>query len=304
MWHTPGMNIRTRTGYALLSAEVVFGGLLPVLGKLSGPYLQPIFIAGGSTLIASIFFAVILTIRKTWSDVLNRDAFRYLLGTTLLIVVGYYGCMFLSLQMTSATNVSILSRFEILTTIFLLGIFSRHEHVGAGQIVGAMLILAGVILVLFAEVTTPNMGDLIMIVGTFLTPYGNLFQQRARRIISGEAVYFFRSTVGGATLLLIAFVVESTPAMEDVRSALPYLFLSGFLVFGLGKMLFVEALHRLRITVIIPLSSMGVLVTILSAHWFLGEPIAMHQIIALAPLFIGIWLVTKKGNKDLPENMD
>lgn len=298
------MDRRTRIGYALLSAEIAFGGLLPVLGKLSGPYLQPIFIAGASTLIASIFFAVILTIRRTWGDLLNRDAFLYLLGTTLLIVVGFYGCMFAALSLSSATNVSILSRFEILTTIFLLGIVSRHEHVGVNHIIGALLMLCGVIIVLFADVTTPNIGDLIMIVGTFLTPYGNLFQQRARSIVSGEAVYFFRSAVGGTILLLIAFIFESEPTSGNMRSALPYLLLSGFLVFGVGKMLFVEALHRLRITVVIPLGSIGVVITILSAHWFLGESIAVHQIFALLPVAIGIWLLTKQPNKDLPEIID
>ena len=291
------MNRRTRIGYALMFAELLFGGMVPVLGKLSYASITPIYSIAFCTLIASLFFAVVLTIRGTWKDVFVREIWPELAAMTVLIVVGFYGCMFVSLHLTSATNVAILSRFEILTTILLLGIISRHERVTAGRAAGAVLVLTGVVVALFAGATRPNLGDLIMIVGTFFTPFGNLFQQRSRDRISGEAVYFFRSLFGGLLLLVIAFVFEASPNGVSLRMALPFLLAAGILVFGFGKLFFVEALHRLPITVAIPLGALSTIVTIAFAAAVLDEPVRLYHVLALLPIFAGIMLLSRSSER-------
>lgn len=300
----PTMDARTRAGYAFMSAEVLFGATMPIVIKLSYASLQPVFAAAIAMFMASVFFAAVVTLRGRWSDLLVRKAWYDVLRMTLLIVVGFYALYYWGLQRTSAANAAIISRFEIVTSIVVLGLLSRHERVTRAQVIGGGCMMAGIVLALFAGTTKPGIGDMAIVFGTFLTPLGNVSQQRARAMISGEAVFLLRSLIGGSLLLCIAFLIETPPTAAQLRSSLPLMLFAGIAYFGFGKLLWVEALHRLPITTAIPLASVGAVLTIFLAAPVLDEPVRGLQLLALIPVFIGIRMLTRTPPKYLPEEVD
>jgi drug/metabolite transporter (DMT)-like permease len=293
-----------RTGYALVLASALMYGAFPVITKLSYTELRPLTSAGWSMLFACLLLGPLVGVRKRWKEVIDRRALPSLIGMTLIIVVGVYGVIFLSLQLTSASNVAILSTTEMLTTILFLTILTRHERFSASRAWGSIAMFLGVILILFGGATTPNWGDALILIAPLLAPWGNVLQKRARTMVSGEAMYFFRSLVGGSILLFFALVFEPLPSAAAFGANLPLLLLNGIVIFGISKLLWVEGLHRMPITTAIPLVNSSAVFTMVFAFLILHEPIRIHQVLALIPVFFGIWLLTRvkgKALKDLPE---
>lgn len=284
----------TRQGELNVLLSTLLGSVLPVITILSFTYVPPLLSAGMSTLFAGLYFAFLLTVKREWPLLQKRAAWKNILLATFFIGIAGYGCLFLGLKFTTAGNASILNLTEVFFSFLILGLFLHHEPLLPRTIIGASCMVFGALLVLLPKGTGEwQWGNLLILVGAALAPFGNRYAQRARRIVSTNVIMLYRSIISGICLLLIALAIEEIPSRDALLSSLVFLSINGVLLLGLSVSLWVEGIHRIPITKAVAMVSIMPLFTLAAAYFVLHEQPSFLQVTALLPITAGMVLLTK-----------
>ena len=280
-----------RKGELYMFAANVLEAFFPILTVLSFIYLPSIVSLAWTTFIAMIFFAVVLLIRGTYSDLRKSLVWRYSVYSALILGIAFYALIFWGLTMTSAGNLSILLLFQVFTSYVFFSVF-KGEPFPKAHILGSALMVVGALIVIGRDWSGVNMGDVIILLASVIAPLGNYFQQKVREIAASESTLFVRTLISFPALFLVAALLGETSVLSDVKKALPFLLIHGIFLFGLTKMLWLESIHRISVTKATALYSMTPLFTLLLAWPILGEVPNMWQFISLVPFGIGVLLLT------------
>lgn len=279
----------------------VLGGLLlwslfPIFIQISYSNTTPFTSLWVSSIFAAVFFAVLLTARKKWKELLEKQAVVYALYSTFFTGILYYLLYFLSLQYSSAGNISILALSEAFFSFLLFHVW-RREYIPKEHIYGALLILTGAVIVLAPSLTTFRIGDVLIILGAAIVPMGNMYAQKARKIVSTESLMFVRGVAGALAIFLLSLVLKSNSPLQNIVASLPFLVANGLLILGLSSNFWIEGIHRIPVAKANALSAMGPLLTIFFAWLIFKTPPTAWQLVSFVPMFFGIILIGKKSDK-------
>lgn len=280
-------------GTLLIFLETLLWSLFPVFSILSFSSVPPLFSAGITILISSLFFALLLTIKRKWHEVTIRAAWGDIVLSTLFIGIMFYGLVYIGMEHTTAGNTSIMSLMEIFFSFLILGVILKHEEISLPHALGSLCMVAGTLLILMPKASGWHSGDLIVVAATAFAPIGNRYSQRARRRVSAETILFFRSVISGSFLLLLACFLEQS-SLSRILSSGWYLLANGLLLMGLSKILWIEGINLIPITKAISLETLAPFLTLLFAFLFLREDVELVQIAGLVPMVVGVSLLTRK----------
>ncbi len=277
----------------------------PVITLLSYAKLHSLVSLAWTTLISTIFFAILLSIRKKWGELKNVTLWKHTFFVVAFIGVCFYGLYFIGLEGTTAGNASIIALFEVFTAYVFFHII-RKERVTVGHLLGSLLMVVGAAIVLAPNVKEVHRGDLIILLAMFFPPIGNLFQQKARKIASSESIMFLRSLLSTPILFLIVFFLGQNATFENIKASIWFLVINGFLLFGLSKLMWIEAIHRIPVAKGVALSSLNPFLTLLISWLILKEVPNAWQFLSLVPLIFGVLLLTDQlvVNKRLPKRFE
>lgn len=282
-----------RQGEMYIVAGTLLWGLFPVFAQLTYTSVSPFTSLTVSAFFAALFFAVIMTIRGRWKEISNTQALRYALYSTLFTGVLYYLLYFLSLRFSSAGNVSILALSEAFFSFLLFHVWHK-EFIPRVHIYGAALILLGAIIVLAPSVTIFHIGDMLIVLGAAIVPFGNFFVQKARKLVHTETIMFVRGIVGSFAIYLLSIVFHAASPAVQIAHSLLFLFTNGVLILGLSTMWWVEGIHRIPVAKANALNALGPLVTLFAA-WLIFKTIpTFWQLSAFVPMFFGVLLISRK----------
>jgi drug/metabolite transporter (DMT)-like permease len=159
--------------------------------------------------------------------------------------------------------------------------------------IGALIMGIGAIIILFPDNLSFNKGDILILLAAAIAPIANLYSKRARNFCSSETILGFRTLIALPIVSLLAWLVEPQISLENSKEALPYVILIGLLIFGLSKILWMEALHRISITKISAMIALIPPMTLFFAYIYLNEVPEIHQIVGIIPVLIGGYILTK-----------
>src|SRR3989338_5937996 len=256
-----------RQGEGIIFFEAILWGLFPVVTILSFSSLSPLVSLAWSTLFSALFFGIVLFVKGTWRQLTLTSALPDILRLTLVLGIVYYALIFTGLKFTSAGNVSIIALTEVLFSFLLFHVW-RSNYIPKEHIFGAVLVLVGAVIVLYPNVTSFNIGDLLILVSAAIAPIGNFFQQRARKQVSGETIMFIRAIISTPFLFLLAFLFTGHDVTTSLKTTIPFLLLNGVVLLGFSKLLWIEGIHRISVTKATALASISPFITLLFA-WFL-----------------------------------
>lgn len=240
---------------------------------------------------ATIFFIGLIVYRGKLKELRNPLLWKYGLLAALFIGVLYYSFIFIGLEFTSPGNVAIISLLEVFTTFLVFNVYEK-EFFSAEHTAGAILMVIGAGIVLVRDFSGLNIGDLFVLAAVWFSPWGNVFQQRARKFASSESIMFVRSLLSIPALAVLAYVLGTHTSFGDFRASLPFLLINGVLLLGLSKLFWVEAIHRISVTKGVALSSLTPFLTLLIAWVVLGQAPNVWQLASLVPLTVGVLLLT------------
>jgi drug/metabolite transporter (DMT)-like permease len=288
----------SRKGEIYILSEAILWSLFPVITILSFTSLKPLASLALSYLTASIFFAVILTYKKLWPQILVKQTVIDVFWGAFFISILSYFIQFIGLKYTTAGNAAIILQMEIFFSYLVFNVWKK-EYLDTKHIFGAVLMLVGALILLLPKSSHVNKGDLLLLASTALSPIGNIFQQRARKTASSYTIIFLRTAISFPVILLSAFLLNQGFTLPQIGNSWWLLLINGILLFGLSKVLWLESIHRIPVVKANAITCIGPLFTIFFAYLFLHQSPTPWQLLAIIPLFFGIIIITKPNKKPL-----
>ena len=282
-----------RQGEAYLIGCILLWSAFPIFAQLSYSGVSPFTSLAVSSFFSAVFFATVLTIRRRWKELLHTQALLYSLYSTFFIGIIYYLLYFLSLRYSSAGNVSILALSEAFFSFLLFHIWHK-EYIPKVHIYGASLILLGAVIVLVPSVTTLSVGDVLILVASAIVPFGNLYVQKARKLVHTETIIFVRAAVGSVVIFVFSYLFHVASPFPQIIHSLPILVVNGVFILGLSTIMWVEGIHRVPVTKGNAMGSLGPLITLLLAWIIFKTSPTSWQLLSFIPMFIGVMLISKK----------
>lgn len=283
----------TAKGELSVFGESLLSSMLPILGIITFKTLPPLYSLFGSILFTTIFFVILLTLKKSWQS-LSKQNFKILFWIVLLIGVGYHGLSYIGLELTSANNASIIWQSELLFSFLYFNVW-RKEQLSLEHLTGAGLMLFGIFLIFFPQLKSFqfNKGDILILCATALPPIGNYYQREIRKKMNSLNVIFWRNLMTFPVLLVLILLLPAKNYSLTPATIL-FLALNGLLVFGLAKIFWLEAISRISITKANALASIRPFLTIVLSYLILQQKPNLWQMLAVIPIVFGVMLLTKK----------
>ncbi len=294
--------LRNSGGMSYILISAVLWASFPVLTAVALQSL-PVFTSAALTTLCSTLFFLVLLVFKGKKERPSARCIRDIAFACVTIGIGYYVFSYVGISLTTPGNAAIVMLMEIFFSYLFISVIGKHEPFVKAHVVGALLMVAGVLFVLLPSARELKLGDFVLLIGSMIPPLGNLAMQRARKEVSAAYIMFYRSLTGTVSLGVLALLFDGIPTTAALRSGLPAILLGGFLLMGLSKILWIEAIHRLPITQTISIASIQPLFTMLFAYLLLGQSPQWMQLLSLPPIALGMFLLTKKPAIE-PEALD
>lgn len=284
-----------KLGERFLFAQAFLYALFPIIIHYGVGRMPPILYAGISTVIAGIILFFYFLWKRRLTHLFNRKVLFFMIGVTLFIVIFPSLLIFNGTKSTSAINTALLLQIEIFFALIICGVFFK-EKMTKVKISGALFLLIGGILLVSNGTIKIHRGDLLILMGTFMYPFGNVCAKKALKVVSPAILLCFRALFGGATLLIISFLTEEWHAAYFTSTKdLLILLVNGIFVMFLAKVLWYEGLKRVDVT---KATAIGVsfppTLSFLLAIIFLKEMPTPYQIGGFFLIMMGLLVMTKQ----------
>jgi drug/metabolite transporter (DMT)-like permease len=263
----------------------------PILSLFTIALIGAIYSYALAVAIAAAIFSALLIYRKKTPELFHKDARKDLLMTTLFINLLFI-LVFIGLQFTTAGNMAVIIFLQLLFAYLYFNVFGS-DKLSPLHTFGAVMMGLGALTVLVPDDLSFNRGDLLILIAAAIAPLANFYQKRARSYVSSETILAFRNIFALPVIFLLAYLSEPLPTAENLIKASPYILAIGLLVFGLSKVLWLEALHRISITKVSAMMALPPIFTLIFAYYVLNELPELRQILGVIPILIGGYLITR-----------
>lgn len=263
----------------------------PILSLFTIALIGAIYSYALAVAIAAAIFLALVIYRKKTSELFHKEARKELLMTTLFINL-LFVLVFMGLQYTTAGNMAVIIFLQLLFAYLYFNVFGS-DRLSPRHTFGAVLMGLGALTVLIPDDLSFNRGDLLILIAAAIAPLANFYQKRARSHVSSETILAFRNIFALPVIFLLAYLSEPLPSAENLIKASPYILAIGLLVFGLSKVLWLEALHRISITKVSAMMALPPIFTLIFAYYVLNELPEPRQILGVIPILIGGYLITR-----------
>jgi drug/metabolite transporter (DMT)-like permease len=285
-----------RLAYLLVNLSTLLWAGNITLGRALRGQVGPLTLTAARVTIAGLLF-VLLFARQFAAGRLpaaerrpGRD-WPLLLGMALTGVLGFPALLYLALQFTTASNASLINGTGPLMTAMLAAWLLR-EKLHTNQIIGALVSLAGVVLIIgngfrAHNGSAPNLGDLIMLANVALWGlYSVMGRVVTRRRSTVSATAF--STWFALPFLFPLALIESgqTPPALSANLLLAVLYIGVFAAF-IAFLAWNEGIRRVGPTRAMAFYNMLPVFGALLGAFFLNEALGMGQVIGGALVISG-----------------
>jgi drug/metabolite transporter (DMT)-like permease len=226
----------------------------------------------------------------------NRNYFLLALtsicGAVIAPALFFYG-----LSSTSASDSSILVNGEVLFSILLAMIFFNEKLIKR-EIIAVILVLFGIIILTtnmqfsnyFLEL---NIGNILIVGSTLFWALDNNISKIISKTIHIPKIIVLKSLIGGSLLFMLTMIIFGIEEFEVDIIHIPYLVFAGSMGFGASLFFFLNSLKRIGTVKTMLLFSTSSIFGMIFATIFLNENITIYQIIAVAVILGGCYLVKR-----------
>jgi drug/metabolite transporter (DMT)-like permease len=308
-------NLTKSTGIgftAALLAAALFGSVSTIAKPVLAT-VDPFLLSSLVYLISAMFFSAIIALRNNTassqavssSSTRSHSYYLALIITTSIIGATIApGMFFFGLGQTTASDTSLLSNGETVFSIIFAILFFNEKLKPLGYI-AALMVLAGLLVVttnfqFHSSLLKMNSGNLLVLGATVLWGLDNNICRIITYHMEIARLVQLKSVIGGGILLIFAVFFLHPPLRLEVLQLLPIILL-GVVGFGTSLYFFLNSMKRIGIVKSVLVLSFSSVFGLIFASLLLGEPIAVHQIIAIVVMIAGVFLINienkKKENK-------
>jgi len=281
-------------GYVSAILAALLFGTVSTVAKPALIELHPILLASFVYFLASLVATPLISKKRIQISLKDKG---------LLIVIAITGAVigpvlfFTGLEESTASDSSVLLNGEIIFSVFLAILLFR-EKLSTVNYLAVVLVIAGVIIVTtdmeFSSsiFDIQNKGNLFIIAATLFWALDNNLSKILSTRLDVARIVQLKSLIGGSILLLLVFILQIPINVE--LEQIPNILLLGIAGFGASIFLFLHGLKRIGTIKTIIIFSTSSIFGLIFASLFLQEEISHYQIIAIAIILSGIYLLYKK----------
>jgi len=211
-----------------------------------------------------------------------------------------FGCMFVGLQFTSASRMSVLVYLAPFVVAAGMPFISRNEHLRAAQVLGLVVAFAGVVWAFAEGFVRPAagplqwLGDALGIAGALLWGLTTLVLRGSRLATAApEKTLLWQLLVSGLALALASLAAgETLAAVPTAASLLPLAFQSMIVSFA-SYLVWFWLVRHYPATRISAFTLLTPIFGLLAGVLLLGEPVTARLLVALAAVVFGLLLVNR-----------
>ncbi len=235
--------------------------------------------------------------RESSSNKKRNRKYFLLLVTSICGAVIAPSLFFYGLSSTSASDSSILVNGEVLFSI-LLAIIFFNEKIIRREIVAIILVLSGVV-ILTTNVQISNfalelnIGNILIVGSTLFWALDNNISKIISKTIHIPKIIVLKSLIGGSLLFILTIIIFGIEEFKVDIFHIPYLVFAGSLGLGISLFFFLNSLKRIGTVKTMLLFSTSSIFGMIFATIFLNENITIYQIIAVAVIFGGCYLIKR-----------
>ncbi len=283
---------REREGEFMMVGLAILESWFPILSIVAIQQIGAMHTYAYSLFVSLFFFISIMFKKNLFSELKNKKSYKYLFLTSFWITT-LFVFVFLGMQYTTAGNMSVIIFLQLLFAYLYFNIFGS-DKMDKLHSIGAFIMGVGALIILVPDDMQFNKGDLLILIGSAIAPIANYYSKKTRDYCSSETILGVRTMFALPIILLFAWIVEPSISLEAFKISTPYVVAIGFLVFGLSKILWMEALHRVTITKISAMMALVPMMTMIFAYFFLGEVSSFRQMLGVIPVLLGGYMLTRE----------
>jgi drug/metabolite transporter (DMT)-like permease len=309
-------NLTKSTGIgftAALLAAALFGSVSTIAKPVLAT-VDPFLLSSLVYLISAMFFSAIIALRNNTassqavssSSTRSHSYYLALIITTSIIGATIApGMFFFGLGQTTASDTSLLSNGETVFSIIFAILFFNEKLKPLGYI-ATLMVLAGLLVVttnfqFHSSLLKMNSGNLLVLGATVLWGLDNNICRIITYHMEIARLVQLKSVIGGGILLIFAVFFLHSPLRLEVVQLLQIILL-GAVGFGTSLYFFLNSMKRIGIVKSVLVLSFSSVFGLIFASLLLGEPIAVHQIIAIVVMIAGVFLINIENKKKRTSN--
>ncbi len=278
-------------GELLMVGLAILESWFPILSIVAISHIGALHTYAFSLLVSLLFFLIIMMKKNLFLELKNSKAYKDLLLTSFWITTMFV-LVFLGMRYTTAGNMSVIIFLQLLFAYLYFNVLGS-DKMDKIHTFGALIMGIGAMIILFPNELVLNIGDLLILIAAAIAPIANFYSKRTRQHCSSETILGFRTLFALPVISLLAWIIEPEISSNNIYEALPYVVLIGLLIFGVSKIMWMEALHRVTITKISAMMALVPMLTLLFAYLYLSEVPEVRQIFGIVPVLVGGYLLTK-----------
>jgi len=260
---------KEREGELFMLGVSLFESWFPILSIIALSYIGALHTYALALFISLIFFSIIMFKKKLFSELLNKDNYISLILTSFWITV-LFVLIFIGIRYTTAGNMSVIVFLQLFFSYLYFNVFGKQK-LDKVHTIGAFVMGIGAIIILYPNELSFNKGDWILLLAAAIAPIANMYSQRARKFYSSETILGFRTFFALPIISLMAYLLEPELSYDNLQKALPYVLVIGLFIFGLSKIFWMEALHRISITKVSAMVALVPVLTLVFAFYILEK---------------------------------
>ena len=280
---------------SLLLGCCLFWGFQQVLIKATLPLVSPMVQACGRFVGATALLLLWCAWRRI--PLWERDG---TLGAGLLAGLLFaleFICIYIGMQHTSASRLTILLYTSPLWVALLLPLWLKHERLRPVQWVGLALAFAGVAFALRDSLTGESslLGDLLSLTAGAMWGLTTVVLRTTSLVrVSAEKLLFYQIAVSAVLLPLVAFALGERFTADYAWLGWVSLSVQALLGAFLTFLIWMWIISRYPATKVSAFAFLTPMSAVVFGAWWLGEPITADLLIALAGVAMGIFLVNRR----------
>jgi len=288
-----------KIGEILVGLLLVIQAFAPVGMHYGATQMPQIQFLAYVTILSSVLFIGISLYRREFKNLWNKTVILRLSAYAFLSTVLSYGIIIYATRYSTAIETTLLTQSEIIfAAIFAWTILK--ERMSRNKLLGIFAILIANILILYGGKLSFSMANLALFFAPVFFVFGNVISKNLQKEgISWSLILAFRMFVGGLALLIIAYFTEGLQLPPT--GLWPFILFFTFSAFGVEKILWQMALHRLDLSKITAIGIGSPAVSLLIAFLWLGEIPSGNQWIGILLVCIGTVFLLKTHSKQWEE---
>ena len=285
--------------FALLALLALLWGSSYLFLKVAVAEIPPLTLITMRVAGAAAFLLVVMYVRN---ERLPRDAgtWRMLYLQAIFNSIGSWTVLAWGQQYVDASLASVLNSTSPIFVFLFTALVTRHEPLGGRRLLGALVGLAGVVLIVGLDALrglgTQVAGQLACLLGAALYACAAIYGKRFSHI---PAVATATGTMicATATLVPLAFVVERPWAIHPSAVALAATAILSVLCTGVALLLYFRLVRTIGSMGVASQSYLRAGVGVILGVMLLGETIALPAAIGIAAAIIGVALINWPARK-------